>query len=304
MLRWDEALYTEKLVKKDLLERAWTPYLLAGGQKADYGYGWWVSQPQGVRIIMHPGAIGGFRSFSFRIPSQHLFVVFLSNNARVGYTDPMESLSSRLAGLTWETPPVHPLSPEQMNEYAGVYEMLHLRLTCTSDVTHQKLYRTITVRDTVLIFQAAGGEKVPLWNIGKDLFVVADQTRYFQFRRDDGGKITALEWHYEPISFGPVRSEPKTDQPLPRERVPISLDENALRGVAGKYNLGGGHTSRVRVEGSRVFMDGVGEIFPESETHFFAKDADVKVEFLKDAKGVVTGLVLNEAGKYEASKIE
>ena len=304
MLRWDEALYTEKLVKKDLLEKAWTPYLLAGGQQADYGYGWWVSQRQGVRIIMHPGAIGGFRSFAFRIPSQHLFVVLLSNNARVSYLRALESIPARLAGLTWEIPPVHPLSPEQMNEYAGVYELLHLRLTCTSDVTHQKLYRTITVRDTVLIFQAAGGEKVPLWNIGKDLFVTADQTRYFQFRRDDGRKITALEWQYEPISFGPVRSEPKTDRLVPRERVPISLDEKTLKSFAGKYNFGGEHTSRVRVEGSGVFMDGVGEIFPESETHFFAKDADMTVEFLRDAKGVVTRLVLNEAGKYEARKVE
>jgi CubicO group peptidase (beta-lactamase class C family) len=304
MLRWDEALYTEKLVKRDLLERAWTSYALPDGQKANYGYGWWVSQPGGIQIIVHPGAIGGFRSFSFRIPSQHLFVVFLSNNARVGYTGPLESLSSTLAGLTRDIPPGRAISAEKMKEYTGVYEMGFLRIVSAKDVTREELYRTITAHDTFLISQQAGGRKVHLRNIGEDSFVADDLAVYFRFRRDAGGKIIALERHMEPISFGPVRTERKTDHPLPKERDPITLDESALKTFAGKYNFGGDHSSRVHVEGGRIYMQGVGDLLPESGTRFFVKDADVEVEFLKNPEGVVIGLILKQGWVEEARKVE
>ncbi len=36
------------------------------------------------------------------------------------------------------------------------------------------------------------------------------------------------------------------------------------------------------------------EIFPESETKFFLKDGETKIEFLKDKQGKVTAMVLQE----------
>jgi CubicO group peptidase (beta-lactamase class C family) len=303
MLRWDEALYTEKLVNKDLLEKAWTSYVLADGRKSDYGYGWGISQPQGVKIISHVGVVGGFRSFSLRIPSQHLFVAFLSNNARVNHMGPQASLSSRLAGLSNRIPPGHALSPEEMKEYAGIYEMRHLGILSSKEYVRGKMYRIIAAQDTVLMSRRTGGWRAPLRNIGKDLFISEDQTTHFRFRRDDEGKIVALEWHWEPISFGPVRTELKMDHPLPKEKVPVAIDGNTLKTFAGKFNFGGEHTSSVRVEGARIYMQWVGELIPESETRFFGKDADVTVEFLKNPKGVVTGLIFGPWGN-EARKVD
>ena len=42
LARWDASLYTEKLLKKASLERAWTPYVLKDGKPTGYGYGWGV----------------------------------------------------------------------------------------------------------------------------------------------------------------------------------------------------------------------------------------------------------------------
>ncbi len=39
------------------------------------------------------------------------------------------------------------------------------------------------------------------------------------------------------------------------------------------------------------------EIFPESETKFFLKVVDGQVEFVKDATGMVTGMVMTQNGR-------
>jgi hypothetical protein len=47
------------------------------------------------------------------------------------------------------------------------------------------------------------------------------------------------------------------------------------------------------------------EIFPESETKFFLKVVDAQIEFVKDASGKVTGLILYQGGqKLQAKKIK
>ncbi len=129
-------------------------------------------------------------------------------------------------------------------------------------------------------------------------------TSYLRFRRGDTGSITTLESYSEPVTYGPVQTELKTSRLLPQERVSISLDEKFLKGFAGKYNFGGEHTARVRVEESHIFMQGVGEIIPEGVMRFFVKDTDVTVEFLKKPKGAVTGVILNRVWKYGRRKIE
>ncbi len=44
------------------------------------------------------------------------------------------------------------------------------------------------------------------------------------------------------------------------------------------------------------------EIFAETETKFFLKVVDAQVEFIKDASGTVTGIVLNQGGRQLPGK--
>ena len=105
-----------------------------------------------------------------------------------------------------------------------------------------------------------------------------------------------------------VEIDPRTDRELPAERVAVTLDPAILAQYRGKYDLGGGFVLTVTTEANRIFTQAAGqevvEIFPESETKFFMKVADASIEFLKDSHCKVTGLVLFQAGRYEARKIE
>ncbi|CAN5764091.1 hypothetical protein BH24ACI1_BH24ACI1_03230 [soil metagenome] len=47
------------------------------------------------------------------------------------------------------------------------------------------------------------------------------------------------------------------------------------------------------------------ELLPESDTQFFVKEVNAQVSFLKDEKGVVTALILNQNGqKIEGKRIK
>jgi CubicO group peptidase (beta-lactamase class C family) len=79
--KWDAALYGDKLLKRSSLEQMWTPAKLTNGQpnKEGYGFGWFIGERHGHRVIGHDGAWQGFESAIARYVDDHLTVVVLAN---------------------------------------------------------------------------------------------------------------------------------------------------------------------------------------------------------------------------------
>jgi CubicO group peptidase (beta-lactamase class C family) len=80
MLKWDQALYSEKLLKKATLEEAFTGYSNEHKGKRNYGYGWRLID-DGVhpKIIYHNGWWHGYTTLFYRRPSDRTTVIILSN---------------------------------------------------------------------------------------------------------------------------------------------------------------------------------------------------------------------------------
>lgn len=78
---WNEALYTEKLLKRSSLDLMWTPVKLKNGQvnKGHYGFGWFIDDRAGHRCIHHDGAWQGFETAIDRYVDDQLTVVALAN---------------------------------------------------------------------------------------------------------------------------------------------------------------------------------------------------------------------------------
>jgi CubicO group peptidase (beta-lactamase class C family) len=79
LFKWNEALYTEKLVKKETLKEAYEPYVLNDGSVGDYGFGWDVSEIDSNRIVYHSGSWEGFRTHIFRDITNKHCVIILTN---------------------------------------------------------------------------------------------------------------------------------------------------------------------------------------------------------------------------------
>jgi N-acyl-D-amino-acid deacylase len=77
---WDQALYTEKLVRRPTLEEAWSPVRLASGEENPYGFGWRLGRYGGLgRRLKHAGGWVGFSTFIVRYPERRFSVIVLSN---------------------------------------------------------------------------------------------------------------------------------------------------------------------------------------------------------------------------------
>lgn len=78
LYKWDQALYTEKLVKSETLKKMFTPY----SQAINYGYGWsgWINETSTFDIMEHTGSFSGFSSYIYRDIRNQIFIIMLSNS--------------------------------------------------------------------------------------------------------------------------------------------------------------------------------------------------------------------------------
>jgi CubicO group peptidase (beta-lactamase class C family) len=83
LVKWDAALYTEKLLKRSSLDLMWTPAKLKNGEpnQAHYGFGWVSDSIHGHRCIHHDGSWQGFETAINRYVDDQLTVVALANLA-------------------------------------------------------------------------------------------------------------------------------------------------------------------------------------------------------------------------------
>jgi CubicO group peptidase (beta-lactamase class C family) len=88
---------------------------------------------------------------------------------------------------------------------------------------------------------------------------------------------------------------------LPAERKEVTVDPKVLARYVGTYELIPGANMLITLEGNQL-SEKLGDqstfpIFPESETMFFLKVVDAQIEFVKDASGTVTALILHQGGR-------
>jgi len=79
LFKWHQALYNNKLVTRESLNKAFTPYQFADGTYSEYGYGWFIKSLNGSKTIEHSGSTDGFQSDEIYLPDKHVFVVTLFN---------------------------------------------------------------------------------------------------------------------------------------------------------------------------------------------------------------------------------
>jgi N-acyl-D-amino-acid deacylase len=85
LFKWNEALYTEKLVKQKTIQEAYKPYVLNDGSVGDYGFGWNVYEVDSNKIVDHSGSWMGFRTHIVRdITNRHCIIILTNIGDREG----------------------------------------------------------------------------------------------------------------------------------------------------------------------------------------------------------------------------
>ena len=80
LLKWDQALYTNKIFTKQTLEEAFTPYSNEKPGIRNYGYGWRMNvYPNGKKIIYHNGWWHGNNTVFIRMIQDSVTIIVLGN---------------------------------------------------------------------------------------------------------------------------------------------------------------------------------------------------------------------------------
>jgi CubicO group peptidase (beta-lactamase class C family) len=109
---WDKMLYEPTIISKKSLERAFTSDKFTNPDdmygKIGYGFGWFISEKEGKKIIQHDGGFAGFRSYIERQPDQHNTIIFISNvrhsitgQLREGINNILTGKSTVIPKISW-----------------------------------------------------------------------------------------------------------------------------------------------------------------------------------------------------------
>ena len=80
LYKWDQALYTQKLVKRETLKEAFTGSRVKKTKDDDYGFGWRIRPLEnGDTVVYHAGLWHGYNTYFLRNPKDHSTIIALSN---------------------------------------------------------------------------------------------------------------------------------------------------------------------------------------------------------------------------------
>jgi CubicO group peptidase (beta-lactamase class C family) len=194
LLLWDQALYTEKLVRQTTLQEAFTPYPLKKvnpeSDAPDYGFGWMLNNDSTKgHNTWHSGGWQGYNTLIVRYTDHHRTIIILSN------TDDLYSVMGVIApvdDIFWNMPYVIPekkLLPHSIALPQATLDLL--RGTYQSEETPAvKMY--ITVEGNKLFARFNMQTAAPIYPESADTFFYTIIDARVKFERDTTGKPTKL----------------------------------------------------------------------------------------------------------------
>jgi CubicO group peptidase (beta-lactamase class C family) len=220
MYLYDQALYSDVLVKSQTLQQAFSPTKLNDSRETGYGFGWMVSQYRGLREVGHGGDINGFNSYISRYPEQNFTVAVFSNisMSQKGNMPTAGDLAHRIAEiylyermLPRESQSMFKIDPKAYNDYIGQY-----KVNADEGI--------IKSRGAFIIITVENGHLFAIDNVAKeeilpeseDLFYIKSSPIKVKFVRNEKSEVVKLiagmmgirEFHADKIS-GEIQTEQK-----------------------------------------------------------------------------------------------
>jgi len=97
LFKWDQALYTEQLVKGATLQEAFTPVKLKNDSTFRYGFGWGIDRHERLgKVVSHSGGWPGYGTFIKRFIDRKDCIIILSNNGGSGRGVLLTEIEKRL----------------------------------------------------------------------------------------------------------------------------------------------------------------------------------------------------------------
>ncbi len=293
LYKWNRALRSNQMVKRETLEKAFTGYKLQTGRNTHYGYGWSVGDIGNHRVIEHSGGIPGYLSDALYAPEDDIFIAVLSNCTCNPPDGLLQKMTASVLGVSQDYK-AFAVDSTILKQYTGIFE------------SENGDSRVITSEANQLFSQRKGGPRFKISAYEKDKFFFETSSSLIRFVKDGSGKLTGLEFK---SGITPYEFWKKVDKETAVTSKEIKIDEKILKSYVGVYELSPTFTIVVSVKDGALKAQATGQqefdLFAESETRFFLKVVEVQMDFVKDGQGKVTHLVLHQGGQdTRANKVK
>jgi CubicO group peptidase (beta-lactamase class C family) len=290
LYRWNEGIFGQKVLGKESLSEAFTPVVTPEnkGDKGDegYGYGWMIDRFRGARRISHSGGLHGFLSNILRLPDKNMTVVVLVNAMPQKSGLMPEELARATVTLCigaeldpLPQPLAAPLSEEALAAIVGRYDLSGMILTITAEggrafeqLGPQKKFEIFPKSDTDFFLKVVDAQVT--------------------FTKGSSGKAVEAILHQNGMTLHAPRMQ---------DVVEIKLDEAHSNPILGVYDAKPIGTMTISRDSGRLYTQLTGqpklEMGAKSDTEFFLKQVNAQLTFIKDANGVVTGVILHQHGR-------
>ena len=191
LYKWNNALLSYKLVNKEMLQKAFTPYKLSDGSYTNYGYGWFIDS-FGSKRIHHEGQVSGFTALEEYYPDKDIYVSILTNQLSgedtTDFSDKRFRLFNNIFQLALGNKPEKEATVNEalLDEYVGTYQAVFKKSeTLTIYKEQGKLYMDLSNKT---------GRHMVLQPLSQTLFLLPDVMRIrttAEFIRENG-KVTRV----------------------------------------------------------------------------------------------------------------
>lgn len=321
LYRWDQILYTDKLLSASLKTAMFTPFLGSYEEGFGYAYGWIVgktkvgTQKDSLLVIEHGGGINGFNTLISRLPQDKQLVVLLNNTGGA----PLSGIRKNILNILYNQPVDSPKKP--------ITDLLR------QSVLSEPLAKTREKFNAWKIDKAYSLNENDLNNLGYELMSdgkLPESIAVFTFNVDAfpksynvydsrgevymaaGNKAAAIQDYKKSVELNPRNTngfnklkELGEKVEAPKETT-VAVDAATLESYVGTYELAPSFSIVITRDGDKLFGQATGqpkfELFAESKTKFYLKVVDAQVTFESNDKGEVTQLILHQNGQNMPGK--
>lgn len=181
LLKWDQALYTNKLLPAETMREAFMDARLNNGKIFNYGFGWLLADSNEFgRYYFHAGGWPGYSTWMERHPRDNKTIIFLANAGSANGS--IRAVRNILYGIETKPPVEIEVSETVLQLYAGSYQFDH------GDTLN------IRFNDGGLFARSAGRKEYQLYPEAPDVFFRKDRDDVrIKMKRSSDGTVNGLE---------------------------------------------------------------------------------------------------------------
>ncbi|WP_018622525.1 serine hydrolase [Spirosoma luteum] len=308
LYKWDQALYTDKLVSASGKATMLTPFL------NHYAYGWGVgktkvgNQKDSLQLIEHSGGINGFNTIISRVPMDKQLVVLLNNTGSA----PLDAMKQNILRILYDQPVEAPKKPitdlvRQSVRTEPVAKTRERFNAWKADKAYNMNEGEINALGYELMSDGKLPEALAVFTLNAEAF--PNSYNVYDSRGEAymkaGDKTAAIRDYKKSLELNPRNTNGTTmlkqlGEPV-ETPVDAVVDAATLQSYVGTYQLAPTFSITITRQDNKLFGQATGqppfELFPTSNTKFYLNVVDAQVTFVKNDKGDVTQLILHQNGQ-------